>query len=516
MSATPLSRRMTAEDAFFLYFEKPHAPLHITTVAIFEGDVSLSVVRENLTARMHLIPRYRQQAVVPPFLAGHPTWEDDPTFTVERHVFGAELPEHATDRELIDFACRTAEVPLPRDLPLWDLAVVQGLSEGRTAFVQRVHMIDGVSAVELALATLDLVPNPPPVPPPSAPWVPQRRPDALESWRRAVFDQWAANATAAGALAPNLLEPRAAAAATTHLVRAVSTSVAAAMQRTSPMIWNRQIGKRRTAGFTSVSFQEVRGIRSALGGTVNDAVLTIVGGALGRYLLAHNARVSQDATVRVMIPVNVRKEDEQGALGNRVSMMLPRIPVGIAEPVQRHLAVRAEVDRAKSSDQAGAFDDLLRVSENAPAIFEAILGTGFLPPGTINLVVTNVPGPLTPLYTAGHRMLTTFGLLPLIGDLGIGIAVGSYDKALGFSVIADPAIVSDVECICEFIAEEFLALRTAAGVRPSDLPEVAAVPVQPHARPAQTPGARRRRAGHASQDGKASSKQRRRPTTSRR
>ena len=98
MSPSQPSRRMSAEDAFFLYFEKTHAPLHITTVAIFDGEVPLDVVRENLAARMHLIPRYRQKAVFPPFFAGHPTWEDDPQFTVERHVYGVEVPSPVAGR----------------------------------------------------------------------------------------------------------------------------------------------------------------------------------------------------------------------------------------------------------------------------------------------------------------------------------------------------------------------------------------------------------------------------------
>ena len=475
---------MSAEDAFFLYFEKTHAPLHITTVAIFDGEVPLDVVRENLAARMHLIPRYRQKAVFPPFFAGHPTWEDDPQFTVERHVYGVEVPSPGRDPQLTELACGISEEALPRDRPLWDLGVVSGLAGGRTAFVQRVHhcMIDGVSAVELALATLDLVPNPPPIPPPPAAWQPARPPDAVRSWGDALFDQWASNMSTIAEFQRNLLDPRALSRVSADLARSVWTAVGAAVRRTAPMIWNRPIGKRRAAAYTSVSFQEIRGIRSALGGTVNDAVLTIIGGALGSYLREHKQPV-EGRSVRIMIPVNVRKESEQGSLGNRVSMMLPRIPVGIVDPELRLQEVRAQMDRAKSANEAGAFDTLLRLSENAPAVFEALIGAGSLPPGTVNLVVTNVPGPLTPLYTVGHRMLTTYGLLPLIGDLGIGIAVGSYDKALIFCVTCDPTIVPDVERICELIEDEFLKLRAAAGVAPSDLPDVTPVPVVVHTPP---------------------------------
>ena len=167
-------------------------------------------MRENLAARMHLIPRYRQKAVFPPFFAGHPTWEDDPQFTLERHVYGVEVPSPGRDPQLTELACGISEDALPRDRPLWDLGVVHGLAGGRTAFVQHVHhcMIDGVSAVELALATLDLVPNPPPIPPPPAAWQPARPPDAVRSWGDALFDQWASNMSAITEFQRNLLDPR--------------------------------------------------------------------------------------------------------------------------------------------------------------------------------------------------------------------------------------------------------------------------------------------------------------------
>ncbi|MGH2404955.1 MAG: WS/DGAT domain-containing protein [bacterium] len=172
-----------------------------------------------------------------------------------------------------------------------------------------------------------------------------------------------------------------------------------------------------------------------------------------------------------MIPVNVRTEEQRGAMGNRVSMMLPQIPVGIDDPIARLTAIRTEMDALKASDQGAAFDRLLGLIENAPALFSALAGRVGMLPGMINVVCTNVPGPLIPLYGTGHRMLDFYPLLPLAGDLGLGVAIMSYDQSLYWGISVDPNIVPDVDTIGRLIGEEFRTLRETAGVPATDLPE---------------------------------------------
>jgi hypothetical protein len=175
-----------------------------------------------------------------------------------------------------------------------------------------------------------------------------------------------------------------------------------------------------------------------------------------------------------MIPVNVRSESEQGALGNRVSMMLPEIPVGIANPAERLLAVREQMENLKYDKQADAVEQFARLSQNLPAAFHALAGMGGIPAGNVNLVCTNVPGPLIPLYAVGHRMLAHYPMVPLAGDLGIGAGITSYDKALYLGVMADPQACPDIDTIQRYADEEFLLLRTLANVQPSDLPDIGA------------------------------------------
>ena len=155
-------------------------------------------------------------------------------------------------------------------------------------------------------------------------------------------------------------------------------------------------------------------------------------------------------------------------------MMLPEIPVGIDNPADRLVAVRAEMERLKSQEQANAFETMMRLIQNAPAAFHAMAGMGGVPGGQVNLVCTNVPGPLIPLYAVGHRMLAHYPMVPLAGDLGIGVGITSYDKGLYLGVMSDPEAIDDVDVIQRYIDAEFKLLRTLADVPETDLPDFGA------------------------------------------
>jgi len=475
MPEPTLSRRMSAEDAAFLYFEKPDAPLHIGSLGIFEGEIDFDRLYKSIDARMHLIPRYRQMAVIPPFYAGHPTWEDDPKFSLERHMRHVRMPAPGTDAQLRELCSELFEPMLPRDRPLWDIIMIYGLEGDRTAMLSRVHhcLVDGVSGVELLLALLDLVPNPEPTPQPAEPWQPKAPPTPLESWADATFEAWSRGVRNATEFQRNLLDPRGQMRRMTDLAHALEVALPAALRQPPKQVWNKPVSGKRRVAWAEMSFQEVRRIRSAIGGTVNDVMLTLLGGALGRYLRTHGHK-TDGAAVRMMIPVNVRSQDQKGALGNRVSMMLPNIPLGIADPVARLQAVRQEMQRLKDESQANAFEALVELSAGIPAAIHAMAGMNGVPPGGANLICTNVPGPMIPLWSVGHRLLASYPLLPLAGDLGIGAGIMSFNKSLYFGIMSDPTIIGDVDLIAQYLDEEFRALREAAGVPESDLPDIGA------------------------------------------
>jgi WS/DGAT/MGAT family acyltransferase len=470
---TKLTRRMSAEDAAFLYFETNTAPLHIGSLGIFEGDISLERLKASMASRMHLIPRYRQRAVIPPLYAGHPTWEDDPDFSLDRHLREVQLPAPGTREQLLQMSADIFGAGiLPRDRPLWDMTLIKGLEDGRTGFHSRVHhcLVDGVSGVELLLAVMDLVPNPEPTPPPAEPWVPTQIPSPFDLWRDAAVDQLNKNVQAFTEWQRTWLDPRAQMRALNEFQRAVQTAIPQLVRPRPALPWNHVVTAKRGLAVATLSFQEVRGIRATLGGTVNDIMLTLLGGAIGRYLRGRGEK-TENLDVRFFIPVNVRQESEQGALGNRVSGMMPEIPAGIVDPAERLAEVRARMGKLKDADQAGAFHRMVEFAENLPPILAVIAGFQGVPPGGPNLICTNVPGPMIPLFSVGHRMHEFYPLFPLSADQGIGVAISSYDKSLYVGLMYDPDSVPDAGEITRHLDEEFRLLKTQAGVKDSDLPD---------------------------------------------
>jgi WS/DGAT/MGAT family acyltransferase len=474
--APQLSKRMSAQDASFLYFETHDAPLHIGSVGVFEGKIDFERFRASLASRMHLIPRYRQRAVFPPLFAGHPTWEDDPQFSIDRHVNLVEIPAPGTREQLAELCCELFEPILTRDRPLWDIYVIHGLDGGKnSAMLSRVHhcMVDGVSGIELLLAIMDLVPDPEPTSQPDEAWQPSTLPNPLQSWSAAMIDNVDRGIRSFTEFQQSLMDPREQFRQITSFAQSLEVTLPAAIRPRFAAPWHKRVTRKRRVAWTELNFQEVRGIRGKLSGTVNDVVLTVLGGAFGKYI-AEKGIKTEAATLRFMCPVNVRSETEQGALGNRVSMMLPEVPVGIASPADRLMAVRAEVDRLKASNQSSALERSVRMGEDVPAYLYALAGLGGVPSGGANVICTNVPGLLIPLYSVGHRLLASYPMLPLAGDLGVSIAIMSYNKHLYLGIMSDPTIIDDVDTIRKYVDEEFAMLRYVADVPVSDLPEFGA------------------------------------------
>jgi WS/DGAT/MGAT family acyltransferase len=186
MAGTQLNRRLTQQDASFLYFERPNQPMHGVSVGIYDGDLALDDVIRVTEERLHLVPRFRQKLVFPPFLLAHPTWEDDPDFDIRNHIIEDTLPAPGDDRALAAVAAKYLVPPLDRTKPLWKMVVVRGRADGDTAILSMVHhaMIDGVSGVDLMLVTHDLTPDADS--PPPEPWrpAPQPRRRSTDSGRR--------------------------------------------------------------------------------------------------------------------------------------------------------------------------------------------------------------------------------------------------------------------------------------------------------------------------------------------
>jgi WS/DGAT/MGAT family acyltransferase len=203
---------------------------------------------------------------------------------------------------------------------------------------------------------------------------------------------------------------------------------------------------------------------------VNDVALTIVAGAMKRYLEAHGES-TEGVELRIMAPVNIRPDDEKMALGNRISAMFPDLPVGVKDPVERLRAVRDRMEWLKKDGQPTGVDAVFQLLDLIPpAVLRLIGGMPQIPNPVLNMVCTNVPGPMIPFYIVGHRLLAHYPLVPLAWDLGIAVCITSYDHKLFISLTADSKVVQDLPLLKQFFSDSFKELRTAAGVVPTDLP----------------------------------------------
>ena len=474
MAHPKLNRRLTSVDATFLYFEKKEAPMHIGSVSVFEGEIPFDEFVRNVSSKLHLLPRYQQKVVPDPFMLGHPTWEFDQDFNIEKHIFKVQLDSPGSEEQLIDLAGRIFTPMMERNKPLWDIYLVYGLKGKRSAMIARVHhcMVDGVSGVDLLKIVLDISPNPEPVKPEFIP--PEPKPDAT----RRLFDsllgscqegmnRWMEFQNGLMNLTQALSQEQTRGAAAEQ-VQSVLPGLAAPP---NVLPFNRSCSGERKLVWSEFSFAEARAIRAACGGTVNDVVLTALSGAVTRYI-EHHGQTSEGRNLRVMVPVSMRQEEKRGALGNLVSLLPVEIPLDLKDPIERFKFINRRTSAMKASKLAEGINTLSALMGILPAPVQALVGAiATTPIPAFNMVSTNVPGPQVPLYATGKRMIAYYPYVPVGYGVGAGCAIMSYDQKLYFGLTADLKAMPDVETLKGFLDESFVELRKAAGV-PETQPKV--------------------------------------------
>ncbi len=467
MSSSQLKRMMGGADAMFLYFERKEMPLHIGCVAILDGP-SDDESEQVLAARLHEIPRYRQRLVFSPFNLTHPSWEDDPEFDIHNHIARVRLPQPGNERQLSELSGRIFTNLMDRNRPLWDLTIVDGLEGGLSALIIRVHhsLVDGVSGVSLVNVMFDHTPEPRSVAPES--YRPLPLPDPNQVLVEGLSSIWTEGASRLIGAQISLL----------RLVDAFTGDAKDASRRsllsllpellrpTMKLPFNGPCSGVRGHCWTSFPFGEAKGIRAALGGTINDVVLTAVSGAVSRYVAAHREPL-RDRFVRLLVPVSLRPEDQCGRAGNEISMLPLPLPLDIEDPAERMRTVSARSSAMKSAHIADVISLIgTGLGWLPPVMQQSLAATPFLPQPVLmfNLVCTNVPGPMVPLYSNGRELLTYYPHVPCGADVGIGVAVSSYNRSLYCGVTYDCQAAPDGELFRDFLVEAYEELREAAGV----------------------------------------------------
>jgi WS/DGAT/MGAT family acyltransferase len=465
---------MSSLDASFLYAEDGTTHMAIASCAIFEGPTpAYADLVALFAAKLPLVPRYRQRVRFVPLDLGRPVWVDDPAFDISFHVRHTALPAPGDEAALNRLFGRLMSQELDRSRPLWETWLVDGLDGGRWAIISKVHhcMVDGVAGVDLISVVLDASAEPVSTAPDA--WDPEPQPSHL----RLTVDALAEMAKGPGDGLRGALAAASHPGATYRRVGAVAAglrSFAAALQPTPPTSLDGSIGANRRWTCARASLDEVRTIRRALGGTVNDVVLAAVTSGLRDLVVARGEDPSTVA-LRTLVPVSVRAPSAHGIPDNRVSAILFDLPVHVADPLERLEAVRLEMDRLKTSHEPEAGEVLTAFVGALPSPVTAAttrLATrllGRFHQRSLNTVTTNVPGPPMPLYAVGRRMLEYLPYVPLGPGIRIGVAILSYDGHLAFGVTGDYDTAADISIVAAGIETEIarlvhlaVAARTAA------------------------------------------------------
>jgi WS/DGAT/MGAT family acyltransferase len=472
-------RQLSGLDAAFLAMETPTVFGHVGSVSVVDPStapepLTLERFTRVVESRLPLVPLLRRRLVEVPLGLDQPYWIEDPDFDIEFHVRELALPAPGSNRQLAEQAARLHARPLDRSRPLWELYLIFGLAGGRAAIYSKVHhaAIDGVSGNDILAALLDTSPEgrPPTEPPPRRT---ERPPSAAELLARSAVSL-TRHPLRAARLGVGLLRSAPALVASPAWPRLPLVDrllgrdgddqavLSRPGLRAPPTPFNRSITQHRRWGLASLPLPQIKGVKNALGVTVNDVVLALCAGALRRWLLDHDAL--PESPLIAAVPVSVRTSEQGGTHGNRVSMMLTVLPTQLDGPRDRLRAVHQGMRAAKQQHGALPADLLADVTQFA---MPALAGQAARMAARLrlveraspfNLIISNVPGPNVPLYYAGAELLAYYPLSAIVDGQGLNITAMSYRDTLFFGAIACRELVPDVEMLMAYLAEELQVL----------------------------------------------------------
>jgi diacylglycerol O-acyltransferase len=456
--------RLTATDASFLVQEHDNSHMHVGAILLFEGPPpAIADFLDHIRGRLHLVPRYRQKLAVPPIEMGRPLWVDDPNFNLEYHVRHTALPAPGSEEQLINLACRIFSQQLDRSKPLWETWLVERLEGGRFALISKTHhaLVDGVAGMDLATVLFDAQPVPRPVAHPDSEWRPEPEPSAAQLVAAGVKGivkggVEVAARTVGAATRPQTTLQRAGVA-----LEGVGEIAWAGLNPAPESPLNVPIGPHRRFATVRGELKDYKEVKDAFGGTVNDVVLTVVAGALRRFLHSRGVR-TEGLELRALVPVSVRTEEHRGELGNRLAAMRAPLPVYVKDPVARLRLVRESMDGLKESKQAVGAEVLAGVQSFAPPTLLAQASRLNFSTRLFNVIVTNVPGPQIPLYVLGRELLDLFPVGFLPENHALFVAIMSYNGKVNFGLLADYDALPDLDAIAEQMRESLDELLVAA------------------------------------------------------
>ena len=452
---------LSALDATFIYLESEHSPMAIGAVYVIDAkdapdDFSYQAWHSLVRSRLKLSKVFRQRLVQVPLDLSFPYWIRDPGFDPDNHLPSVTLPEPGGMPELMQLAADTWGQTLNRERPLWDITFVSGInsipgiSKGSFALITRVHhaAVDGKASTEMMSALLDVTPEIRKIEGKDN-WEPEALPSNLD----VITRSWSKAGQKAKELAGFVGKVAVGAA---HLqgdrwLRRIEPPPR--LLSAPPTIFNRAIDSPRTFWGKNFKFERIRTIRKAVPGvTINDVVLAVCAGGLRRYLSERGELPVKPLVA--MAPISVRGVEE--GTGNQVSAMLVSLATDIDNPLDRLTHIRANTQRSKI--HAGALP-ANKLTEFVPS--ETLAAAARIYTRTrlgghhrpfFNVTITNVPGPPVPLYVAGARVHSAFGMAPILDGLGLILVVISYHGKISIGISSCEQIVPDPDNMAECIA----------------------------------------------------------------
>ncbi len=426
-----MSEALSAADAGALQAEQGPINMAVAGAMVFDAGpgTSYDAVCERVRERLHLLPRYRQRLQDPFGSLTNPVWVDDDGFDLQWHVRPARLP----DGDLADYVAREMATRLHRDRPLWELHVIDGLPDGRVALMPKMHhaLVDGIAAIGIGIILLDPTAEPMQI-------------EAGDDWAPKAFDRRRHIATTGIGLGTRLIresmqraaDPRRAA---RGVLGATELITELARQRPqAPMTeLNRPLSPNRRYAMRSAPLAAVKAAGKAAGGSINDAILAVVAGAL---------RVHLGPTPRpvALVPVSVRREGDDPASGNRISMVFVELPTDEALFAERVRRINADMTKLRDSAAVRAGAIMVGAAGLMPPLVATPVARAMGNVRAFNLVVSNVPGPQQTFYMNGQPLREVFPAVPLNpAHQRLNVGVMSYDGQVNFGLLADKSLDLD-------------------------------------------------------------------------
>ena len=454
-----MAERLSASDMSSLLAERGPIHVHVGGTMVIDGKPPpFAELLEHVEARLNLIPRFRQRITESPLGLSNPTWQDDHRFDVRRHVRRAALPSPSGRAELRELVGQIMSEPLDLSRPLWQLHLIEGLERKRFAVVAKTHhaLVDGVSAIDVGTLVLDPNPDGTEMEAPEQPWEPDAPSSEMLFVRAAGSRVRGPLRVARKAAREALTMPRGT--ATQVMKTAEGFANLAARGPSAPRSpINVEIGRDRRVAWVRTELYALKGARRGEA-TVNDVVLSVAAGALTRFLEGRGDRVPE--VLVALVPVSIRRPDEKGDLGNRITTLFVPLPLKVADPAERLERISRETARLKRSESARAASLIVEATGWAPPTINRVLADVMARPLTWNLVVSNVPGPPVPLYLLGRRVLELYPFVPLSPqNHALSIGLLSYDGGVFFGLAGDRDAIGDIDDLAgaleESLGEQF-------------------------------------------------------------